>query len=793
MMKRILLFVLMSSCILATAQINIGTTTYDVQSNNSAKHRIRVYDGGQISAIWTGSTEVGGAFTDRGMFYNHYSAGAWGAAPVARLETVRTGFGELVQVDDHEVVIAHDAGANRMQLFANSAIGDNSWTELAGSDDIRGIWPAAFCTPGTEQLYVVNADTQFVTGLNFSRSDDGGETWSVLNSALPFLTTADGMPAITNGAENYQVVAYDNEVYVLFGMINSDLILIHSNDYGNEGTWERIVLVDFPFDNYTGTVQTDIDGDLITDTIPTTDGSHFMMVEDDGTVHVFSPYYRIYSDAGAFFYTVNWNAMGLWHWSSPMGEAELIDLELDWINADCTGDAYTGIGINTINYRSAANVTNPTAAYDPVTGRMFVLYSMKVEYTDIYDDPLNPSSQSFHDIFGMFSDDGGASFSDPVNLTNTAEAGEENFFLYAYDRVVDGKIHAVWQQDNEPGHFNEGDPITTNNILYNAWDIESFYPTLPTANFSHITDIGEVTFTNLSVNATGCFTWDFGDGTTSNEADPVHTYLVADTYTVCLTAENPYGSDVHCGIVNVILPPDAAFSYTGDPIVTFTDLTLNDPTSWLWNFGDGTTSTLQNPVHTYYDESTYTVCLTATNALGFEVYCLPVVIDSTELLAPGADFSFEILGGSTVAFTDLSTNDPTSWSWDFGDGETSTEQNPSHTYAVADMEITACLIAANDFGSDTICKLVFSSSILDVSAQLQVYPNPASDHLFIATGGWIPDQVRMFNAIGEEVAIPTSAWQSTQLYIPTDQLPGGMYLIELRDANRKGYVQCIIE
>lgn len=774
-----------------SAQTIIGTTTYDVQSNNAAKHRLRVYDDGHASGLWTGSTDVSGTFPDRGMFYNHYDGAAWGPAPASRVESVRTGFGELLTVEDHEVVISHDAAANRVQVFANDAIGGGTWTELAGSDDIRGIWPVSFCPDGTDDIYVVNADTQFITGINFSRSDDGGDTWAVLNSALPFLTAADGMPVITNGAENYQVVAHDNHVYVLFGMINSDLIMIHSDDYGNEGTWEKMTIIDFPFDNYTGTVQTDVDGDLVTDTIGTTDGSHFMMVEDDGTVHVFSPYYRIYSDAGAFFWTVNWNTMGMWHWQSGMPEAELIDIEMDWINADCTGDPYTGIGASTFNYRNAAVASNPTAAYDPVTGRMFLLYAMKVEYTDIYDDPTDFMAQSFHDIFGMFSDDGGATWSTPVNLTNTAESGEENFYLFGYDRVMDGKVHAVWQQDNEPGHFNEGDPIVTNNIRYRAWDIESFYPTLPNANFTAAADIGEVTFTNLSTNATGCYTWDFGDGTTSNESDPVHTYLVADTYTVCLTAENPYGTDVYCGNVTVILPPDAAFSFTGDPVVTFTDLTLNDPTSWLWNFGDGSTSTLQDPVHTFTADATYTVCLTANNALGFEVYCLPVVIDSTFLLAPAADFTFEVAGATTVNFTDISTNDPTTWAWDFGDGGTSTEQNPSHAFPSSNA-YNVCLIASNGFGADTICKSVLGNAIADLSAMVSVTPNPADVFLFIQFESLHPETIALFDAVGR-VVYQESVAAINSLQLAVGHLPAGAYILHMQGADAFARKTIIIE
>ena len=335
---------------LLAAQTIIGTTTYDAQSNNASKNRIKVYDDGTISAIWTGSTDFGGAFLDRGMFYQHYDGVAWAAAPTVRIETVRTGFGELLLVEDHEVIVAHDAGANRMQLFANDAIGSNVWTELDGSDDIRGIWPVACSPEGTDDIYVVNADTQVITNLNFSRSDDGGLTWAILNYALPFLTAADGMPAITNGADSYQISVYGSDVYVLFGMINSDLLLLHSDDYGNDGSWEKITVIDFPYDNYTGAVQTDVDLDGITDTVATNDGYHDMIMEDDGTLHIFSGYYRIYSDAFAGFWTVNWRTSGIWHWTNGMAGAEVIDTELDWNNDDCLSDPYAGIGLSTFNY-----------------------------------------------------------------------------------------------------------------------------------------------------------------------------------------------------------------------------------------------------------------------------------------------------------------------------------------------------------------------------------------------------------------------------------------------------------
>jgi len=792
MKKYLLLLSSLFFSLLSFAQTNIGNTTYDVQTNSASKQRIKVYDDGKISAIWTGSTDFGGAFPERGMFYQHYDGAAWMAAPTERIESVRTGFGGILNVEDHEVIVSHDAATNKIQIFSNDAIGGTTWTELDGSDDVRGIWPVSYCPDGTDDIYVVNADTQIINSISFSRSDDGGSTWGVLNYTLPFLTMADGFPSLLAGADSYQIAVYGSDVYVLFGLINSDLVLLHSDDYGNDGTWESIPIIDFPFDNYTGTVQSDIDGDGITDTIETTDTYHNMIMEDDGTLHIFSPLYRIYSDAGGFGYIINWNTMGMWHWTTGMAAAEIIDIEIDWINDDCLSDPYAGIGASTINYRSAANATFPGATWDASSGRLYLLYTLKVEYTDEFDDPENFSAQSFHDIFGMFSDDGGDTWSQPVNLTNTAEAGDENFYVFVNDRVYDGKVHAIWQQDNEPGIFIEGDPVVENNILYRSWDAESFIPTMPVANFTSVAVIAEVDFTNLSTNSYGCYLWEFGDGTTSTEINPTHEYLIAGTYIVCLTAYNPYGSDEYCSGVTVILPPDAAFTYSGDPIVTFTDLTLNDPTSWSWNFGDGGSSTLQNPVHSYAADGVYTVCLTATNALGFNVYCLPVEIDSTEFLVPGADFSYTF-SGLTATFTDMSTNDPTSWAWDFGDGGSATEQNPSHTFPV-NGDYNVCLTATNVHGSNMNCKIISPTAIHQtVVSFINMYPNPANDLVTIELNNFIADAVEVFDVLGRQIEMSYEYQSGNIIQLNTSALVPGNYIVKIKNAEEEIITRLIIE
>ena len=139
--------------------------------------------------------------------------------------------------------------------------------------------------------------------------------------------------------------------------------------------------------------------------------------------------------------------------------------------------------------------------------------------------------------------------------------------------------------------------------------------------------------------------------------------------------------------------------------VGFTDTSSNNPTSWNWNFGDGTTSTLKNPAHVYTTPGVYTVNLSATNNVGTGFVSKSSFI-SVSATSPVADFTANSTQGMpplTVGFTDTSSNTPTSWSWNFGDGNTSVEKNPVHTYT-AEGVYTVTLSVTSTGGSDTEIK-----------------------------------------------------------------------------------------
>jgi PKD repeat protein len=153
--------------------------------------------------------------------------------------------------------------------------------------------------------------------------------------------------------------------------------------------------------------------------------------------------------------------------------------------------------------------------------------------------------------------------------------------------------------------------------------------------------------------------------------------------------------------------PNAAFAgslVSGNApfTVNFTDQSTGNSTSWTWDFGDGSNSTQQNPAHTYNALGDYTVQLTATNACGSDAEIKTNYIHVDPCIPPVANFVASATSGNapfTVNFTDQSSGSPTSWSWDFGDGGSSTQRNPSHIYNAAGT-YTVTLTVTNTCGSD---------------------------------------------------------------------------------------------
>ena len=187
-----------------------------------------------------------------------------------------------------------------------------------------------------------------------------------------------------------------------------------------------------------------------------------------------------------------------------------------------------------------------------------------------------------------------------------------------------------------------------------------------------------------------------------------------------LSCNSSYAGKLGAGRVNAYnavaggTPQPPVAEFVGNPTsgampltVNFTDQSTGSITTWSWDFGDGGTSTAQNPSHTYNAAGTYTVELTVTGPGGSDTETKVDYITVTSGPEPPvAEFVGSPTSGTvplTVNFTEQSTGDIDSWSWTFGDGGTSTDQNPSHTYNNAG-DYTVSLTVTGPGGSDTETK-----------------------------------------------------------------------------------------
>ncbi len=233
--------------------------------------------------------------------------------------------------------------------------------------------------------------------------------------------------------------------------------------------------------------------------------------------------------------------------------------------------------------------------------------------------------------------------------------------------------------------------------------------------------------------------------------------------------------------------PEAAFSAAvgAEGLTGFDNMSSGSASSFAWDFGDGTASTEVNPEHTYAQQGIYTVCLTAINSVGEDITCEEVIV----ALAPQAAFTSEVMDDGSVLFTDLSTNDPTGWSWDFGDGNSSDEQNPEHTYAESGT-YTVCLTASNGAGSDESCEEV-DVSIVSVgqadpqAAQLIIFPSPASGPARLMLKGLEGERLSLhcFDALGRQVWQQQLQSAPAVVELPAQRLSPGLYRLMARFAD----------
>jgi PKD repeat protein len=241
--------------------------------------------------------------------------------------------------------------------------------------------------------------------------------------------------------------------------------------------------------------------------------------------------------------------------------------------------------------------------------------------------------------------------------------------------------------------------------------------------------------------------------------------------------------------------------FSGTPLVVFenstvafSDLSLNTPSTWSWDFGDTGTSTTQHPTHTYatqpapYPNNSVTVTLTATNtyttATDSEVKTNYVAIwKTTDPIT--ADFTVSTTSGDfplTVYLTDSSIGLVSGWTWAFGDTGTSTDENPTHTYSTVGT-YTVVLTAANTYTTDSESK----ASLINVTS-----PVPAADFTGSPVTGTRPLSVTFTasNTLNKEITAYTWNFGDSQTAalstLTHEYLAAGTYTVTLTLANSYG-------
>ncbi len=343
----------------------------------------------------------------------------------------------------------------------------------------------------------------------------------------------------------------------------------------------------------------------------------------------------------------------------------------------------------------------------------------------------------------------------------------------------------------------------------------------PTAEFDHQKVGREVIFENLS-STNADYLWDFGDGHNSTSQNPIHEYAEGGTYTITLTVDNGCGTDEFSQTIST--GPSAFFEYTVEPdclplVVHFEDKSIGGVSSRSWSFpgGNPSSSTSTNPTVTYNTAGTFDVSLDVTNQNGTDNYTESnIIVAGTE---PDASFSIFVEDRKVTFTPDDLTAD--AYFWEFGDGETSNDVQPVHTYNDLGM-YPATLTMTNACGFDDHLVMVnlngapfpaFSSSTSSGCAPLEIdffdqsggqvdlwqwsFPggNPSSSNtanpkVRYDNPGVYPVTLTVFNGADSNVRIETSYVEvlgAPDINIQS-QVNGNQVTFTSSDENQEGYI-----
>jgi len=329
------------------------------------------------------------------------------------------------------------------------------------------------------------------------------------------------------------------------------------------------------------------------------------------------------------------------------------------------------------------------------------------------------------------------------------------------------------------------------------------------ADFIYVADESNntVTFSDQSQGKGLTWFWNFGDGDSSLIQNPVHQYKEGGFHNVCLTVYSSTGiQDISCKQIFAGISTDknclARFDYTVDNIkleAVYKDKSFGTPDLWLWTFGDGQSSDIQNPAHGFARAGYY---ITRENIINQSAGCTSNAFTLVNINMGGgfiARFGYTIDSISRKAesypvdYVGISLGDASKYKWSFGDGTyDSTTTTPTHIYATpGTYEVCLTVYDVISGTENTICESVtvggpnyFNSLFTGQDIILQCYPNPADERYYILFD--LPSEayvaINVYTVSGKKLqsAINKKLDQGRHVYeLDASDLANGLYIIKL--------------
>lgn len=420
---------------------------YDCQTNHSCQNRMHYYPDGTIGVTMTMAHNDN--FADRGTGYNYFDGTEWGAAPEARIETVKTGWPSYAPWGSGEIVVTHSSSNSGLIISRRASKGNGPWTQtvLAGPEGAVGLaWPRAVTSgPDHNDIHIICVSGGTYQGLTnallYYRSLDGGETWETQARVIEGITSDDYL-GIWSDSYSWAEPRGDTLCFMA-GFSWNDLFILKSFDNGT--TWTKTLIWPCPYNKWAG--------EDSTGTFWSPDGGSSIALDKYGKAHMTFGLTRGSGDENGNRYWFPFTD-GLVYWNEDMPQ-----LPFD-INPDTLFAHHNYIGwtqdttvfdsdpSELAQYHNWTSMTSFSTLVVDDQDRIFVMWSGVTNHRD-------PNNFMLRHIFTRVSTDLGNNWSDTItDLTGSPEYDfTECVYPTASPTSSTDNIFLIFQADAEAGAY----------------------------------------------------------------------------------------------------------------------------------------------------------------------------------------------------------------------------------------------------------------------------------------------------------------------------------------------------